>query len=59
MTLVLPIIVPLCTAVVLLLAPAKPAQQRWIAFTGSFAQLAAALVPFAPQYPLPYFKTDT
>ena len=46
MTLVLPIIVPLCTAVVLLLAPAKPAQQRWIAFTGSFAQLAAALVLF-------------
>ncbi len=46
MTLVLPIIIPLFIGAVLLLAPARPTLQRWIAFTGSFAQLAAALVLF-------------
>lgn len=43
MTLVLPLIIPLSTAVLLLLAPARPLWQRGIAFTGSIAQLVAAL----------------
>lgn len=46
MTLLLPILVPLLTAVILLLAPARPLLQRWIAFTGSVGQLAAGLVLF-------------
>jgi multicomponent Na+:H+ antiporter subunit D len=46
MTLLLPILIPLLTAVILLLAPARPLLQRWIAFTGSAGQLAAALVLF-------------
>lgn len=46
MTLILPIVVPLFTAAVLLLAPARPLLQRWIAFCGSGAQLASALVLF-------------
>ena len=47
MRLVLPIAVPLFTAAVLLLAPARPLLQRWIAFAGSLTQLACALVLFA------------
>jgi len=46
MTLVLPIVIPLFTAAVLLLAPARPLLQRWIAFCGSCAQLVSALVLF-------------
>jgi multicomponent Na+:H+ antiporter subunit D len=46
MTLVLPIVIPLFAAAVLLLAPARPLLQRWIAFVASSAQLAAALVLF-------------
>jgi multicomponent Na+:H+ antiporter subunit D len=45
-TLVLPIVIPLFTAAILLLAPARPLLQRWIAFSGSLAQLVAALVLF-------------
>jgi multicomponent Na+:H+ antiporter subunit D len=47
MKLVFPIIVPLFTAAVLLLAPARPLLQRWIAFAGSLGLLACALVLFA------------
>ena len=39
---VLPIVVPLATAVLLLLAPKRPLVQRWIAFAGSVALLASA-----------------
>ena len=46
MTLLLPILVPLLTAVILLLAPSRPLLQRWIAFAGSFAQLVCGLVLF-------------
>jgi multicomponent Na+:H+ antiporter subunit D len=46
MRLALPIIVPLGTAVVLLLAPARPLLQRWIAFAGSLVQLASGIVLF-------------
>lgn len=41
--LVLPIVVPLSTAVILLLAPTRPLLQRWIALTGSIALLASAV----------------
>jgi multicomponent Na+:H+ antiporter subunit D len=44
--LVLPILVPLSTAVILLLAPARPPLQRWIGLTGSVALLISALVLF-------------
>lgn len=46
MTLVLPIVIPLFAAAVLLLAPARPLLQRWIAFAGSSAQLLAAVALF-------------
>jgi multicomponent Na+:H+ antiporter subunit D len=46
MMLILPIVVPLFTAAVLLLAPARPLLQRWIAFGGSCIQLVSALVLF-------------
>jgi multicomponent Na+:H+ antiporter subunit D len=46
MRLVLPVLVPLATAVVLLLAPARPVLQRGIAFAGSIALLACALALF-------------
>ena len=45
-TLVLPILVPLSTAVILLLAPARPLLQRWIALTGSIVLLLAAVLLF-------------
>jgi multicomponent Na+:H+ antiporter subunit D len=45
-TLVLPIVVPLFTAVILLLAPRRPRLQRWISFTGSLALAGAAIALF-------------
>ena len=45
-SLVLPILVPLGTAIVLLLAPARPQQQRWIALAGSILLLGSALLLF-------------
>ena len=44
--LVLPILVPLSTAAILLLAPRRPLLQRWIALTGSILLLASAFVVF-------------
>jgi multicomponent Na+:H+ antiporter subunit D len=44
--LVLPILVPLATAAILLLAPKRPLPQRWIALTGSILLLASACVVF-------------
>lgn len=44
--LVLPILLPLLTAVALLIVPWRPLARRWIAFTGSSLQLASALVLF-------------
>lgn len=46
MRLVLPIIVPLATAVVLLLAPHRPILQRRIAFLGSLSLLASGIALF-------------
>src|SRR5690606_41877892 len=46
MRLVLPIVVPLGAAATLLLTPARPLVQRWIAFTASILQLAAAVALF-------------
>lgn len=45
-TLVLPILVPLATAALLMLAPKRPAPQRWISLIGSLALLASALFVF-------------
>ena len=42
----LPILVPLGTAAVLMLAPKRPAPQRWISLAGSFLLLASALLVF-------------
>jgi multicomponent Na+:H+ antiporter subunit D len=42
--LVLPILVPLGTAAVLMLAPKRPAPQRWISLAGSIVLLASALL---------------
>src|SRR5689334_21366639 len=44
--LVLPILVPLSTAAVLMLAPKRPVPQRWVALVGSLLLLASALVVF-------------
>ena len=44
--LVLPILVPLSTAALLLLAPRRPAFQRWLSLTGSVVLLASSLVVF-------------
>jgi multicomponent Na+:H+ antiporter subunit D len=44
--LVVPIAVPLFTAIVLLLAPRRPGLQRWIAFAGSLALTASAVLLF-------------
>ena len=46
-SLVLPILVPMATAAVLILAPTRPALQRRIAFVGSIAQLVAAIWLFS------------
>lgn len=45
-TLVLPILVPLGTAVVLMLAPRRPPLQRWVALAGSVALLVAGIALF-------------
>jgi multicomponent Na+:H+ antiporter subunit D len=44
--LVLPILVPLSTAAVLMLAPTRPAPQRWISLGGAVLLLASALLIF-------------
>src|SRR5688572_10011417 len=44
--LVLPILVPLFTAAVLMLAPKRPAPQRWISMAGSLLLLASAILVF-------------
>jgi multicomponent Na+:H+ antiporter subunit D len=44
--LVLPILVPLSTAGILLLAPKRPLLQRWIALTGSMLLLGSTVVVF-------------
>jgi multicomponent Na+:H+ antiporter subunit D len=44
--LVLPIIIPLLTAAILLLAPRRPKLQRWISFVGSLGMAAAAVFLF-------------
>jgi multicomponent Na+:H+ antiporter subunit D len=44
--LVLPIIVPMITAAIMLLAPRRAAMQRWIGLAGSIALLASTLVLF-------------
>jgi multicomponent Na+:H+ antiporter subunit D len=46
-TLVLPILVPLSTAAILMLAPQRAVLQRWIALVGSVVLLASTLVIFA------------
>src|SRR5574338_175015 len=45
-TLVLPILVPLGTAAVLMLAPKRPALQRWISMAGAVGLLVGALQVF-------------
>jgi multicomponent Na+:H+ antiporter subunit D len=45
-SLVLPIIIPLLTASILLLAPRVPRFQRWISFVGSLAMAASAVSVF-------------
>ena len=45
--LVLPILVPLSTAVVLMLVPARPTLRRWLGFGGSVCQLLSAVALFA------------
>jgi multicomponent Na+:H+ antiporter subunit D len=44
--LALPILVPLSTAAILMLAPMRPPLQRWIALTGSVLLLASAILLF-------------
>ena len=44
--LVLPILVPLSTAAVLMLAPKRPVPQRWISLIGSVLLLASTIVVF-------------
>ncbi|MDP3720171.1 MAG: proton-conducting transporter membrane subunit [Acidobacteriota bacterium] len=45
-SLVLPIVVPLATAIVLLLAPSRPLLQRWLGLAGSLLLLGSAIVLF-------------
>lgn len=45
-TLVLPILIPMATAAVLLLAPKRPRPQRWISAAGAMLLLASALLVF-------------
>jgi multicomponent Na+:H+ antiporter subunit D len=45
-SLVLPILIPLSTAAVLMLAPKRAAPQRWIAMAGAVLQLASAVLVF-------------
>ena len=44
--LVLPILVPMTTAAILMLAPMRPSLQRWIALTGSVLLLGSAILLF-------------
>ena len=44
--LALPILVPLSTAAVLMLAPKRPVPQRWISLAGSAVLLATAIMVF-------------
>ena len=44
--LVLPILVPMSTAAILLLAPRRPLLQRWIALAGSIVLLCSAVTVF-------------
>src|SRR5436190_22397560 len=44
--LALPILVPLSTAALLMLAPKRPGMQRWISLAGSILLLASALLVF-------------
>src|SRR5688572_17602617 len=44
--LVLPILVPLTTVIILLLAPRRPLLQRWIALAGSIVLLVSAVLVF-------------
>jgi multicomponent Na+:H+ antiporter subunit D len=44
--LVLPILVPLSTAALLMLAPKRPVPQRWISLTGAVFLLASAVLVF-------------
>jgi multicomponent Na+:H+ antiporter subunit D len=44
---ILPLVLPLFTAAVLLLAPRRPLLQRWISFVGSIALATAAVLLFA------------
>src|SRR4051794_11353814 len=44
--LILPIAVPLLTAIILLLSPGNPRLQRWISFSGSLVMAAAAVCLF-------------
>ena len=44
--LALPILVPLCTAAVLMLAPKRPAPQRWISLSGAVLLLATTVLLF-------------
>ncbi len=41
--LVVPVLVPLLTAIILLLAPRKPRLQRWISFVGTLAMAASSI----------------
>lgn len=43
---VVPLVIPLFTAIVLLLASGRPRQQRWLAFAGSVAMTASAVLLF-------------
>ena len=45
--LVLPMLVPLGTAAVLMLAPKRPTPQRWVSLIGSIVLLVSALLVFA------------
>ena len=42
----LPVLVPLSTAIILLLAPTRPLLQRWIGLTGSIVLLVSAVLLF-------------
>src|SRR5690242_18765639 len=44
--LVVPMAIPLFTAIILLLAPRRPRLQRWIGFAGSLAMTATAVSLF-------------
>jgi multicomponent Na+:H+ antiporter subunit D len=45
-TIVLPLLIPLCTAAILMLAPKRAAPQRWISLAGSVLLLVSAILVF-------------